>query len=195
MDADLLDRIRSARAVAPGGPAAAPPHSDAVIAERTGRGWDAWLADVHVALGADPDHAAIAAWVRDQGVDGWWAQAVAVGVERLSGRRLAGQQPDGTFSISRSRATSVDREALHARIGEGSFPGLEAVRRSRPGAKALRFTLTDAGAPVGSLLLSLDAYGARPRLTATHDRIAGPVEAELWKDYWAAWLAAVEEEG
>jgi len=196
MDLELLDRIRSARTATPASPiSAAAPHSDATILERTGRGWDAWLTDARSALGAEAEHPAIAAWVHAQGVDGWWSQAVAVGVERLSGRRQPGQMPDGSFSISRSRASDLDRDTLRALTSE--LPGLATEQRSRPGAKALRLAVSDAvtGEPLGSVLFSLDAYGGRPRLTVTHDRIAGAAEAELWKDYWSGWLARLDGRG
>lgn len=63
------------------------------------------------------DHHAIAAKVYEElkGVvdnPGWWAQGVTVAYEQSIGRRLPGQQPDGTFQTSVSRATNLGMKEL-----------------------------------------------------------------------------------
>jgi hypothetical protein len=63
------------------------------------------------------DHHAIATHVLGE-LDGviespaWWAQSVTVAYEQHIGRRLPGQQPDGTFQTSVSKSTSLSMAAL-----------------------------------------------------------------------------------
>ncbi|HMO43459.1 MAG TPA: hypothetical protein PKB04_09090, partial [Phenylobacterium sp.] len=67
-------------------------------------------------------HTAIARWVREEHVpDGWWAQAVTVSYERITGLRLPGQMADGTFTANVSRTMQVDADALRAVIQAGGF--------------------------------------------------------------------------
>jgi hypothetical protein len=62
---------------------------DDVVREATGRGRDEWCDLIDGWPGRADGHAAIAAYLRgDHGVDGWWAQAVTGGDERIAGLRL-----------------------------------------------------------------------------------------------------------
>jgi hypothetical protein len=179
--------------------AAEPVHSDAKIRENTGHTWDEWIDLIDAGPGRTAGHTAIAAWVQAvHGVPGWWAQGVTVGYERITGLRLPGQMPDGTFSVSRSRVLGLSADRLRAILLDDSgradlFPGLDTVLRSKPTSKALRFAAASSGAPLGSLLFSADPQPeGRLRLTVTHDKLTGSDEAERWKQFWADWLAAVE---
>jgi hypothetical protein len=91
----------------------APGYTDAVIKAKTGRDWAGWL-DVLDALGATAmAHKDIAAHIVDRfDVDGWWAQAVTVGYERIRGLRDVGQRRGGLYEASKSRTFSVDVAAL-----------------------------------------------------------------------------------
>ncbi len=87
------------------------------IERATGRSWEDWLAFMERIGAADLDHHAIATqllYELDGMVDnvGWWAQSTAVAFEQYSGRRIPGQQPDGTFRLSVSKATSLGMHEL-----------------------------------------------------------------------------------
>ncbi|MGH3668101.1 MAG: hypothetical protein ACRDU7_07410, partial [Acidimicrobiia bacterium] len=83
--------------------ASEPEMADATLREATGRGWDEWCDIIDAWPGHSDGHTAIATFVREEhGVDGWWAQTVTVGYERITGLRLPHQQPDGTFSAGKS---------------------------------------------------------------------------------------------
>ncbi|MEL7974397.1 DUF4287 domain-containing protein [Isoptericola sp. F-RaC21] len=174
-----------------------PDVSDDAIRENTGRGWDEWVALVDAGPGRDAGHTAIAAWVVDEhGVSGWWAQSVTVGYERITGLRVPGQRPDGTFSVSRSRLLDVDPAALRALLDDDAdradlVPGLTLTPRSRPGVQRPRFGVADDGGGHGVAMFSMDPAGSRLRLTVTHERLGSAAEAETWKAYWADWLAAL----
>src|SRR5688572_16898232 len=62
-----------------------PDASDESIRANTGHGWDEWLALIDAGPGREAGHTAIATWVREENdVDGWWAQSVTVGYERIT---------------------------------------------------------------------------------------------------------------
>ncbi len=94
--------------------------------------------------GSRQGHTAIAAWLREEhAVDGWWAQAVTVGWERITGQRLPNQMADGTFTANRSATITTDavvlREVLLDEDGRTAlFPGFEVELRSRPTSKNVR---------------------------------------------------------
>lgn len=180
-----------------------PELSDERVREATGLGWDEWVARIDAGPGRSASHPDIVAWVTERAdFSGWWVQTVTVGYERITGIRLPGQMPDGTFTVSRSKLLGADRETVRARILEDGgpdtlVPGLALAPRSRPGVKRPRFALTESGPDGdldhGVLLLSTDAVDDRCRLTVTHEKIATSAEAEQWKKFWAEWLTTLAE--
>lgn len=87
------------------------------IERATNRSWDDWLAFMERIDAKNLDHHAIATQLLielDGMVDniGWWAQATAVAYEHFIGRRIPGQQPDGTFRMSVSKSTSLSMPDL-----------------------------------------------------------------------------------
>ncbi|RJN31129.1 DUF4287 domain-containing protein [Nesterenkonia natronophila] len=178
------------------GRAASPEHSDDTIRAKTGRRWDEWVALIDAGPGRAAGHAAIAAWVTEEhGVDGWWAQGVTVGYERLTGLRLPGQMPDGTFSVSRSKTLGLEwvqlRELLANPQGRAALlPAMTSNERSRPGVRAPKFSLSDpdTGAALGVLQFRGEPANTGCRLVVTHEKLPGPDVAEAWKQFWSAWL-------
>ncbi|WP_277213735.1 DUF4287 domain-containing protein [Isoptericola croceus] len=178
-----------------------PEASDATIKKNTGHGWDEWVSIIDDGPGRSAGHTEIAAWVAEHhDVSGWWAQSVTVGYERITGIRLPGQMPDGTFTVSRSRTLDVDPETVRALLLDDGdraalVPGLTLTLRSRPGVKQPRFSVAEVGAqdPAehGVLMVSTDPVGQRTRMTLTHERLASPAAAEHWRGYWGEWLAAL----
>lgn len=178
---------------------AKPEQTDATVRTATGRSWDEWVALIDSGPGRRAGHTAIATWLREHhNVDGWWAQGVTVGYERITGIRLPGQMPDGTFTISRSRTLELEVDAFRMLLADDAdrdalFPGYVTTPRSRPGVKAPRFALTDTdtGQPAGTLQLSLDPLSDRVRLTVTHSGLPSPAACDAAKELWSGWLAAL----
>ncbi|PRZ03810.1 uncharacterized protein DUF4287 [Isoptericola sp. CG 20/1183] len=178
-----------------------PETSDATIKENTGHGWDEWVSIVDDGPGRSAGHTEIAAWVAaHHDVSGWWAQTVTVGYERITGIRLPGQMPDGTFTVSRSKVLGLDHDTAHALLLDDAdraalVPGLSLSPRSRPGVKRPRFAVAETGAldPAehGVLMVSTDPVGGRTRMTLTHERLASPAAAEHWRGFWGEWLTAL----
>lgn len=176
--------------------AADPEMSDEAIAEATGRGWDAWVELIEVDPVADQGHTAVAAWIQSaHGVDGWWAQAVTVGWERITGRRLPHQMADGTFTANKSRTLDIDADQLRSLLldadgREALFPAHEPELRSRPDAKALRLGLGQ-----GVAVIAIDPRGdGRTTVSVGHEKLPTLEDVELWKEFWADWLDALAED-
>lgn len=172
-----------------------PETSEESVREATGRGWDEWCDAIEASPVADADHGMIAAYLIDEiGLHGWWAQTVTVGFERITGRRLPHQRPDGTFTVSKSKTLDLDGEELKALLLDAGahadlFPGLETEIRSRPGSRDPRIALGG-----GSALFSLDPAGdGRVKLTVSHERLLHPEDVERWRHYWGEWLEALSE--
>jgi hypothetical protein len=171
-----------------------PESSDEVIRENTGRGWDEWCDLIDAWPGHTEGHPAIARWVNEQhGVPGWWAQAVTVGYERITGLRLPYQRPDGSFSASKSRTVTVDVEGLRALLLDDDdrtdlFPGVETELRSKATTKALRF-----GIGPGVAIIDLEALDdGRVKVSVAHERLPSVAAVDEWKAYWSDWLDAVD---
>lgn len=172
-----------------------PGHTDAGITEATGRGWDEWCDLIDAWPGHRDGHGAVAAWLHgEHGVEGWWAQAVTVGWERITGRRVRHQRADGTFEVSRSRTVTVAVDALRAALVSDDdradlFPGRPTELRSRPTAKALRI-----GFPEGVALISFAARAeGRTAVTIAHRGLPSAAAVEEWRAYWADWLTAIDD--
>ena len=173
---------------------AEPNLDDHSVKTATGLGWDEWCDIIEAWPGHREGHGAIAAYLRDEhGVDSWWAQSVTVGYERISGLRLPYQQPDGTFSVSKSRTVIIDADGLRQSLLDEAdrtdlFPGQETELRSGPTAKTLRIAL---GPGIAQFAMEA-AGGTKTKVTVTHERLPSPEAAEHWRIYWSDWLAGLE---
>lgn len=172
-----------------------PDRSDDAVRAATGRGWDEWCDLIDSWPGHVDGHTAIAAHLRDDhGIDSWWAQAVTVGYERITGRRLPYQMADGTFTASRSRTLAIDADALRAMLLDDVersvlLPGLATERRSGAAARSPRIAL-DRGVALFTIEPREDG---RATVTVSHERLTSPEEREKWRFYWSEWLDAVGE--
>lgn len=175
---------------------AQPELSDGAVREATGRGWNEWCDLIDAWDGHRDGHAAVASWLQDtHGVDGWWSQTVTVGWERITGRRLPYQRPDGTFTVSKSRTMNLDVATMRAMLVDDDartnlFPGYQTSLRSRPKSKALRV-----GFEPGVVLFSFDPVDEdRTKVTVTHESLPAFDQVEEWRLYWEKWLEAIEED-
>ncbi|WP_424466717.1 hypothetical protein [Pseudoclavibacter helvolus] len=177
---------------------AQPMHSDAAIRAQTGRGWDDWIDAIDAGVGRDAKHPQIVEWVMaNSAQNGWWSQGIAVSFERMTGRRLAGQITDGTFTANRSRTLPVDREVLRELIAadetRDALLGFETEFRSKAASKTYKVLIARDGEPLGGLLFTFDtATNGRTKLAIMHEKLQLLDEIELWKAYWGAWLDALE---
>jgi hypothetical protein len=93
--------------------------SEAAVLTATGKHPHEWFALLDAAGATAWTHTQIARWLHTEhdGIDGWWAQSITVRYEQERGLRLPGQQSDGTFAESVSRAIPLNpQRALEAVI-------------------------------------------------------------------------------
>ena len=168
--------------------------TDEAVTAATGRGWDDWCDLIEAWPGHADGHTVIAAHLqREHGVDGWWAQTVTVGYERIAGLRLPYQQADGTFTANKSKTVSADADELRAMLlsdddRQALFGGLETSLRSGQSAKAIRVELGP-GVAVFGLTARPDG---RTTVSVMHERLPTAEAVEEWKFYWSEWLDAVD---
>ncbi len=174
---------------------AEPETSDESVQAATGRNWNEWCDVIDAWSGRTDGHAAIAAHLENaHGVDGWWAQTVTVGYERITGLRLPHQRPDGTFTAGKTRTVHVDGDLLRSMLldegeRESLFPGLESELRSRPSAKVLRI-----GIGPGVAQINIEPRnGGTVRISIAHERLPAAEDVPRWKHYWSEWLEALDE--
>lgn len=172
-----------------------PEHPDEVVCANTGRGWEEWRSVIDAWPGHADGHTAVAAWLQQEyDVDGWWAQAVTVGWERTTGRRLPYQRADGTFTANKSATITTDHDALREMLLDQTgradlFPGLDPELRSRPGSKNVRISLQQGTAEIN---LTPKENG-RVTVTVAHAKLESPEHVEQWKGFWSGWLEALGE--
>ncbi|MFP4311139.1 MAG: hypothetical protein ACLFS9_04050 [Nitriliruptoraceae bacterium] len=166
-----------------------------VVRERTGRDWDQWRTLIDAWPGHTDGHTAVARWLEhEHAIDGWWAQQVTVGWERITGRRLPNQLADGTFTAGRSATRSLDADAVRTRLLDDAgraaiFPGMATELRSRPTSKNVRIGLPEGVAEV-SLATRSDG---RVTVTIQHQKLPSPGSVTRWKAFWGEWLDGLSE--
>jgi hypothetical protein len=174
---------------------AQPELSDDRVREATGKGWDEWCDIIDAWPGHIDGHTAIANYVcNEHGTDGWWAQTVTVGYERITGLRLRYQRSDGTFNSTKTRTVTVDAAELRELLlDEGDradlFPGYETELRSRPTSKVVRL-----GIGPGVAQIAIEPKGdGRSTISIWHEKLPSSEDVDEWKHYWTDWLEAVDE--
>ncbi|WP_341953126.1 hypothetical protein [Salinibacterium sp. TMP30] len=177
--------------------AAAPELSDEAIRAGTDKGWEDWCDLIEQFAGRADGHAAIAQHVGDDlGVSGWWAQAVTVGYERITGLRLPNQMSDGTFTANKSGTVTVESDMLRRLLLDDDdraqlFPGVATELKSKLTAKAIRVTV----GPGSAIIRLEDRSGGRTQVVIQHSQLPTFGDVEEWKFYWAEWLDAIDEAG
>ncbi len=171
-----------------------PETSDGAVRRATGRAWDDWCDLIDAWPGHDRGHTAIAAHLRaEHGLSGWWSQTVAGGYERITGRRLPYERPDGTFTAGKSRTVAVDEDELRRLLVDEAhhadlFPGHTTTRASRPGSRAIRIRIGP-----GTAVISLTTKSAgRVKVAIEHTGLPTFAAVEEWRFYWSEWLEAVD---
>ncbi len=169
--------------------------SDAKLTEMTGRNWEGWLSLLDEWGARDRKHGETAAFLMtEQGVSGWYAQAITNGYERARGIRVKHQQADG-FTIYASKTVGVpvgvlfdafvDDGMRRQWLGDGSM----APRSSQRGRLA-RFEWGDGSTRV--TVTFEDKGPAKSTAAVAHERLVDQDEAEAVKAAWRGRLTALK---
>lgn len=169
------------------------------IERATGRSWPEWLAYLQSIHADELDHHAIATRLLaelDGMVEnlGWWAQSTAVAYEHHIGRRIPGQQPDGTFRLSVSKATRSAMAELMAAWTAFAAADAEVLAmlaaEPRVSGTDKRITWRAKGAHDTAItVISEPKAGGTASLVVQHGGLPSPEAAAETR---AAWVAAVD---
>jgi hypothetical protein len=170
---------------------------DEAVAAKTGRTWAQWVEALDAAGAPALDHTALAELVHTAfGIGGWWSQSVAVGYERIRGRRELHQTAKG-FAVSKTRTFAVPLAALRRAFAPAvlrQWLGEAKVTPRKTTPKVARWTEAD-GTHVD---VQLAAKGrGRSVASLQHTKLVSRADVERRRTFWSAkfealaqWLAA-----
>lgn len=168
------------------------------IEKATDRPWAEWLKFMAGIGAADLDHKQIAKLVEVElgnSVDNtaWWAQGITVAYEQHSGRRLPGQQADGTFQMSVSRTTDLSvGEAFAAwQVFAAADPTVTEIvtGASKTGGSAKRRTWRAAAGDGSAFMFTSELRpNGKTAVLINHMRLATQDENLEAKERWTAVL-------
>ncbi len=170
---------------------------DEAVAAKTGRTWAQWVEALDAAGAPLLDHTALAKLVHTTfGIGGWWSQSVAVGYERIRGRRELHQTAKG-FAVSKTRTFAVPLAALRRAFAPAALRhwfGETKVTPRKATPKVARWTEAD-GTHVDVQLAAKER--GRSVASLQHTRLASRDDVAQRRAFWAArfealalWLAA-----
>jgi hypothetical protein len=183
-------------------PAATPDYAtlagtaDATIKARTGCTWQRWVAALDYHGAERMSHRDIAALISAKyKIDGWWAQAVTVGYERIKGLRERGQRRNGTYEASKSRTYNVPVETLfnawvNARRRNRWLEGRIGKVRTHTKNRSMRLDGKD------STIVAVGFWSKGPTKSAVsvqHTKVRDRETANHLKQYWSERLDALED--
>ncbi|MDO5511527.1 SRPBCC domain-containing protein [Corynebacterium sp.] len=155
----------------------------------TGRSIDAWME--YVKDHGDPQelsHQELAALASRGGASDWWAQGIAVEIERIIGRRQVGQTVSGSVNAGASKTVPGEwTEVFEAFV---SFmedkelidePRISATEKWR----YWRASLEDGS----EIAIDCSDVKGKTRLSVKHDKLPSMDDREKMKSFWRATLA------
>jgi hypothetical protein len=170
--------------------------SDASIKAKTGCNWERWVKALDHSGAEKMSHRDIAAMVaKTWKTDGWWAQTVTVGYERIKGLRARGQRRDGSYEATKSRTFDVPVTALYdawadKRVRDRWLSDANVKVRTATAPKSIRLGLAD-----GSIV----AVGFLPKgktkssVALSQMKLPDRETANRLKQYWSEQLDALGE--
>jgi hypothetical protein len=186
----------SSRRPAPSEYAGIAGRSDAILKERTGCTWERWVKALDRAKAYTWPHGKIAKYVQDRyKTNGWWAQTVTVGYERIKGLRAVGQRRDGSYEANKSKTFAASLERLYRafsdkRTRERWLPGVDLKIRTATRGKSMRITWPDQT----SLVVGFLRTGTgKSQVAVQHGKLPNRDSAARMKQYWADRLSALED--
>lgn len=167
--------------------------SDAAVKNATGCTWEKWVWVLDRSDAADLSHRALAEQVQKTWkVSDWWAQSVAVGYERIKGRRAIGQRLSGAYEATKSKTIAAPAARIYKAFADLRqrrkwLPGTPVtVRKGTPG-KSVRMTWDDGT----SVEVWLTPKGAKTQTAIAHRKLTGRDDVDRRKAFWSEKLAAL----
>jgi len=170
--------------------------SDASIKAKTGCNWERWVKTLDK-FGADKkSHREVASMIaKTWKLDGWWAQTVTVGYERIKGLRARGQRRDGSYEATKSRTFDVPVTKLYDAwadkgVRDRWLHDAKVKVRTSTAPKSIRLGLAD-----GSILAVgfLPKGKAKSSVAVSQTKLPDKETANRMKQYWSEQLDALGE--
>ncbi|MEO8575817.1 MAG: hypothetical protein ABI556_03915 [Gemmatimonadales bacterium] len=169
--------------------------SDAVIKGKTGCAWEKWVKSLDHHGAESMSHTDIARMVHEKWkVDGWWAQCVTVGYERIKGLRAKGQRRDGSYEAGKSKTFNVPVADLYdawidARKRKRWLEADVKVRTATA-PKSMRLGWSDGSIiAVGFIAKGND----KSSVALAHTKLPDRETSDRFKKYWSDRLDALTE--
>jgi uncharacterized protein YndB with AHSA1/START domain len=170
--------------------------SDEILKQRTGCTWERWVKALDQVRAYEWTHREIARHVSERyKIDGWWAQGVTVGYERIKGLRAIGQRRSGTWEATKSRTfgvplTTLFRAFHDARQRVRWLGAVKPTVRTATAGKSIRMSWPD-----GTLVvLGFAAKGpSKSQVAIAHEQLPDRAAAARMKAYWGERLDRLAE--
>lgn len=169
--------------------------SDEKVKDKTGCNWKSWVFALDYVKADQWPHGGIAEYVHDKyKIDGWWAQMVTVGYERIRGLRERGQRRSGEYEATKSRTVPVSLTKLFRAFSQPRtrsrwLPGVTlTVRKATPN-KSIRITWGD-GTSVEGWFTAKER--SKAQVQVQHRKLATRQAAVRMKQFWTERLDALE---
>jgi hypothetical protein len=169
---------------------------NAVLEERTGCTWERWVPLLDRLGAAQMSHTELARMVHTKfKIDGWWAQSVTVGYERIKGLRAIGQRRDGSYEAGKSRTFNVPLARLFDAWADAGMrkrwldtAGVR-VRKATP-TKSLRLGWPDDGI----VAVGFESKGpSKSVVSLAHTKLPDRATSDRLKKYWTERLDALAD--
>ncbi|HXG59596.1 MAG TPA: hypothetical protein VNL91_11285 [Thermoanaerobaculia bacterium] len=178
---------------APGSFAALAGMSDEAVKAKTGCTWKRWVGHLDHAGANEMSHREIVEHILARfGIDGWWAQMVTVGYERIRGLRAKGQRRSGAWEASKSRTFAVPVATLFDAFANAAkrkrwLDGVKLKVRTSTRPKSMRIGWED-GTTVS---LWFTDKGTKSQVAVQHLNLSSKEDAERMKEFWSEKLGAL----
>lgn len=173
--------------------------SDDVLREATGKDWPQWFAVLDAWGATSRNHTEIARHVReDHGVDGWYAQSVAVGYEQERGLREVGQSSTGAWRTSGSKTIAASpAQVIEAFADEAVrrrwLPDASLTLRTHRPAKSVTADFKDAEGTTTRISVTLTVKGPEKTVVGVgHEKLRDAAEVAAYKVFWRERLAELK---
>ena len=169
--------------------------SDAVMKEKTGCAWEKWVKSLDHYGAGSMSHTDIARMVHEKWkVDGWWAQCVTTGYERIKGLRAIGQRRDGSYEAGKSKTYNVPvAELFDAWRDSGKrkrWLDADVKVRTATAPKSMRLGWSDGSIiAVGFMAKGND----KSSVALAHTKLPDRESSDRFKKYWSERLDALAE--
>jgi hypothetical protein len=173
--------------------------SNEAVKAATGKEWQEWYEILEAAGSRQKPHKEIAQWLYDSGhiTGDWWGQMVTVGYEQHIGRREAGQNCVGDYTINSTKTVNTTLDGalqlwLEGVKGLKEFNSVPFANEPRVSSsekwRYWRVELADDSAI--NVVIGVKSE-SKASIALEHRKLADKGISETWRAYWKEFIAAI----